>query len=96
MPSVKGDAPVETYASRHCVRASMPSPAMTAGGHPTSRSGSTSATSATSRSSRNDFLNGGDPGTALARRPDRTALRVASLPVPAVVGTAMNGVAGPG
>ena len=36
------------------------------------------------------------PPAAPGRRPESTAFFVASLPVPAVVGTATNGVAGPG
>ena len=95
--SVKGEAPVEVKASSSCVNASIPSPAMTAGGHVARRSGSSSATCATRRSSRNDFLNGGAPRRA-RRRAARTstAFFVTSLPVPAVVGTATKGVAGPG
>src|SRR5450759_5895759 len=59
----------------------MPLPAISSGGHAASRSGSTIATRATSASSRNDFLNPPAP------RRLRTAFLVASLPVPAVVGT---------
>ena len=47
------------------------------------------AYSATSLSSRKDFLKPPSPRTL------RTAFLVASLPVPAVVGTAMNGTGGP-
>ena len=72
-----------------CVSASMPLAAISAGGQPASRSGSTMAISATSASSRNDFLKPSGPCR------DSTAFLVASEPVPAVVGTAMNGVAGP-
>ena len=93
---MNGDAPVDVKASSSWVSASMPSPAITAGGQPARRSGSRTATWATRRSSRNDFLNGGAPGAAFGRRPESTAFFVTSLPVPAVVGTAMNGVAGPG
>ena len=95
MASVKGEAPVEVNASRSCVTASMPSPAITAGGQVARRSGSRIAIRATRRSSRKDFLNGGASSPTPGRRPERTAFLVTSLPVPAVVGTARNGVAGP-
>jgi hypothetical protein len=85
--SVIGLARVETKDSSSCVKASSPSAAISAGGQVASRSGSTIAHSATSRSSRKDFLK--LPGA------DSTAFFVASEPVPAVVGTAMNGVVGP-
>lgn len=67
----------------------MPFAAMTEGGQVASRSGSTSAYFATSFSSRKDFLKPSIPFMP------STAFLVASEPVPAVVGTAMNGVAGP-
>ena len=86
MASVKGEAPVEVKASSSWVTASIPSPAITAGGQPARRSGSRIATRATRRSSRNDFLNGGAPGATPGRRPESTAFFVTSLPVPAVVG----------
>ncbi len=47
------------------------------------------ASAATNRSSRNERLKPSTP------RRVTTALRVTSLPVPAVVGTATNGIAGP-
>ena len=87
--SVSGAARLETNDSSSWVKASMPFAAMTAGGQVAKKSGSTSATSATSFSSRKDFLKPSRPCTL------NTAFLVASEPVPAVVGTAMNGVAGP-
>ena len=78
--SVYGEAPVDTYASRHWVSASSPSPAITAGGHPSSRSGSTTAATATRRSSRNDFLNGVAGPSPVPPCPDSTAFLVASDP----------------
>lgn len=66
----------------------MPFAAMTAGGQVAKRSGSISATSATSFSSWKDFLKPSTPGML------NTVFLVASEPVPAVVGTAMNGMAG--
>lgn len=87
--SVNGFARTETYDSRSWVRASMPLPAIRSGGQLPSRSGSRTATCATNASSRNDFLKPPGPRTL------STAFLVASLPVPAVVGTATNGIAGP-
>src|ERR1035437_735593 len=87
--SVKGLACADTYDSSSWVSASMPLAAISSGGQLDNRSGSTIATRATSDSSRNDFLKPPAPRTL------RTAFFVASLPVPAVVGTAMNGTGGP-
>ena len=67
----------------------MPLAAMSAFGQLASRSGSTMATWATSCASRKDFLKPSAP------RSLSTAFFVASLPVPAVVGTATSGTAGP-
>ena len=87
--SVMGLARIETKDSSNWVKASMPLAAISSGGQPISKSGSTMAQAATSRSSRKDFLKPSAP------RRVSTAFFVASEPVPAVVGTAMNGVAGP-
>ena len=82
-------APVDVYASSSWVKASRPLAAMSIGDAPAMRSGSTTTSVAMSRSSRNDRLKPCSP------RSVTTALRVTSLPVPAVVGTATNGMAGP-
>ncbi len=87
--SVTGLARVDTKDSSSWVKASMPSAAISSGGQVASRSGSTTAHSATSASSRKDFLKPSAPCS------ESTAFLVASEPVPAVVGTAMKGVAGP-
>ena len=63
----------------------MPLAAIRPRSSPASRSGSTTASAATSRSSRKERLYPPAPRSLM------TALRVASLPVPAVVGTATNG-----
>ena len=65
----------------------MPVAAVSAGGRPSASSGSTSATRGSINGLRKLTLTpcDGDPSTAL---------RVASAPVPAVVGTAMKGTDG--
>src|SRR5579862_2447790 len=82
--STRGLARALTYGSMSCVRASRPVLAVTAGGSPYVNSGSSSATRGSISGLR-----------MLAFTPcsvdPRTALRVTSLPVPAVVGTAING-----
>ena len=88
--SVKGLARSDTQDSSSWVNASMPLAAIRAGLQLASSSGSISASCATNCSSRKDFLKPSGP------RRDSTAFLVASDPVPAVVGTAMKGTAGPG
>ena len=78
----------ETRASINWVRASMPVPAVIAGGMATVSSGSTIATHGIMNGLRRLTLTSWEAAL-------RTALRVTSAPVPAVVGTAMKGTAGP-
>ena len=86
---MNGLARSETYDSSSWVKASIPFAAISVLGQLSSRLGSTTATSATSRLSRNDFLKPSGPCR------ESTAFLVASLPVPAVVGAATKGTAGP-
>ena len=87
--SERGWARTDTAASRSWVSASIPCAAISGRGTLASSSGSTTATRATSASSRNERLKPCGP------RRERTAFMVASEPVPAVVGTATSGRAGP-
>ena len=82
--SVKGLAFAETYGSINCVSASIPVDAVNAGGSASVSSGSTTA-SAGSISGLRRLTFWWLSGTV------KTAFRVTSAPVPAVVGTAMNG-----
>jgi len=82
--SVIGFARLDTYGSISCVMASMPLAAVCAAGSVNVRSGSTMATRGSMKAWRRLTLtrSAGDPSTAL---------RVTSLPVPAVVGIVMHG-----
>ena len=80
--SVNGLARRDSSGSMSWDSASMPLAAMVDPGRPTSRSGSTTATFGSSNGLRR---------LALTPSPARTALRVTSEPVPAVVGTATKG-----
>ena len=84
MASVSGLAFTDTYGSISCVRASIPVDAVSAGGSASVSSGSTTA-SAGSINGLRRLTFWWLSGTV------RTAFRVTSAPVPAVVGTAMNG-----
>jgi hypothetical protein len=81
---VTGLARRDTYASMSCVNASRPVAAVTSGGMVAVRSGSTSARRGSIKGLRR---------LAFTRCSGevRTALRVTSLPVPAVVGMATKG-----
>ena len=79
-----GFANGDTYGSRHWVSASRPDDAVTAGGQPRVSSGSTSATRASIEGCRMLTLT---PCSGELTTP----FMVTSEPVPAVVGTAMNG-----
>jgi hypothetical protein len=84
--SVKGEADVDMYEPISWQSASIPLDAVTFKGHDNVSSGSTKAMSGVKFSCLNEFLN-----PLLPTRPS-TAFLVASLPVPAVVGTAIKGI----
>src|SRR5688572_14146310 len=88
--SVSGFAAVDTYDSRRCVKASMPLDAVMWEGQPIVSRGSTMATFGTKLLCRSDRLYPFSPVSEI------TAFFVASLPVPDVVGIAMNGILSPG
>ena len=82
--STTAEAPIEVYASMACVRASLPLAAVISGGALRVNSGSINATSANQASWRRlDFWSW--------RGDINTAFFVTSAPVPAVVGTAIQG-----